>query len=311
MLVAQIADQLGNQMFAYASVKSIAQKKGVEFHFIRQHNTLINDNDPIYGNEIHTVFPSLATEFLTKLPEQVTNTYEEPPLKERISNYQEAAMQVKDDTLMVGHYISCRYFKDNLEQLYTWFTFPSDINAQVSSELKALYKKYPDRPLVAVHFRVGKDYKKQGFRLRDSYWFRAAEKIVHESPIKPVFLLFYDQQLSQKDVISQFRQKYDCKVCRGSLVHDLYMMSRCRIQIICNSSFSIMSAVLNQHPDRKIYRPSVHPVGLRFYPTDCYMDDWTVIPAERSMISFFNCLLMHGKGKLLKLLRSLFSDHRP
>lgn len=303
MLVAQIADQLGNQMFAYASVKSIAQKRGMEFHFVRSRNFLINDNDQTYGNEIHTIFPLPAAEFLEKLPAQVTNTYEEPPLRERISNYQTAATQVEDNTLMVGHYISCRYFKENLEQLYTWFSFPSDIDAQVSSEFEILYKKYPNRPFVTVHFRVGTDYMKQGFRLQDSYWFQAAEKVLHEIPVKPVFLLFYDQQYKKRDIVHKFRQKYDCEICRGSLVHDLCMMSRCPIQIICNSSFSIMSAVLNQNPNRKIYRPSVHPVGLRLYPTDCYMDEWTVVPAKRSLLSFLNCLLMHGKGKLLKILR--------
>lgn len=303
MLVAQIADQLGNQMFAYASVKSIAQKRQMEFHFVRSRNSLINDSDQKYGNEIHTIFPCPAKEFLPELPAQVTNIYEEPPLKERISNYQEAAVQVKDDTLMVGHYISCRYFKENLEQLYAWFSFPSDIDTQVSSELQKLHKKYPNRPFAAVHFRVGKDYRKQGFRLQDSYWFLAAETVLRENPVKPVFLLFYDQQDCKKGIVQKFRQTYDCEICRGSLVHDLCMMSRCPIQIICNSSFSIMSAVLNQDPNRKIYRPSVHPVGLRLYPTDCYMEEWTVVPAKRSLLSFLNCLLMHGKGKILKLLR--------
>ena len=44
MLVATISDQLGNQMFTYASVKTIAESRGEAFGFVRAHNTLINDS---------------------------------------------------------------------------------------------------------------------------------------------------------------------------------------------------------------------------------------------------------------------------
>lgn len=303
MLVIQIADQLGNQMFAYASVKSIAQQRGEEFGLIRAQNNLINDNDIKYGNEIHTIFPNIKNEFLQELPENITHIYREIPLKQRKTNYQKSALKVSGDTLMIGHYISYQYFSDNLKNVYQWFAFPSDIDAQVQSELAQLQKKYPNRPLVAVHFRVGKDYMKQGFKLQDKYWLNAAEKVVRESSATPLFLLFYDQRYSKKDIISKFAQKYDCKICRGSLVHDLCMMSRCKKQIICNSSFSIMSAVLNQNSDKEILRPSVYPVGLQFQPQDCFAEDWTIIPAKQSVQSYLNCILMHIKRNILRVLK--------
>ena len=45
MLTVTISDQLGNQMFAYASVKTIAQNRGEFFGFVRAENNLINDTD--------------------------------------------------------------------------------------------------------------------------------------------------------------------------------------------------------------------------------------------------------------------------
>ncbi len=75
-------------------------------------------------------------------------------------------------------------------------------------------------------------------------------------------------------MVNDFLQKYDCEVCRGSLVHDLCMMSKCHWQIICNSSFSIMSAVLNANQDQTILRPSVYPVGLDFQKDDCFAEEW-------------------------------------
>ena len=45
MLTVTISDQLGNQMFAYASVKTIAQNRGEFFGFVRAKNNLINDTE--------------------------------------------------------------------------------------------------------------------------------------------------------------------------------------------------------------------------------------------------------------------------
>lgn len=68
MLVARIADQLGNQMFSYASVKTIAQHRQEPFGFVREWNDRINDSDRKYGNEIHTIFPATMMNFLSSFP---------------------------------------------------------------------------------------------------------------------------------------------------------------------------------------------------------------------------------------------------
>ena len=151
MIVGRIADQLGNQMFTYASLKTIATDRGEDFYFIREHNERINDSDQHYGNEIHTMFPKIQGEFLLKLPEQVTHTYQEPPLPKRVTNYQKEALQVPKDTLMLGHYISCQYFLHRLKDVQSWFAFPEDVEAETLEELEQLQQTYAGRPLVAVH----------------------------------------------------------------------------------------------------------------------------------------------------------------
>ncbi len=300
MIVGRIADQLGNQMFTYASLKTIATDRGEDFYFIREHNDRINDSDQRYGNEIHTMFPRIQGEFLPKLPEEVTHTYEEPPLPRRTTNYQKEALQVPKDTLMLGHYISCRYFSHRLKEVQSWFAFPKEVEAEALEELEQLQQTYAGRPLVAVHFRVGEDYVRQGFRLKDSYWFKAAEYVIQQTLEKPVFLVFYDRK---KKIVERFTNRYNCVLCRGSLLHDLCMMSKCEKQIISNSSFSIMSAVLNQREDAEIIRPSVYPVGQYFQPQDCFADHWTVVEARQSMVSRGNYWWMRCKGEIRKRLK--------
>ena len=149
---------------------------------------------------------------------------------------------------------------------------------------------------------MGRDYTQQGFRLADDYWFHAADEVLKHCK-NPVFLLFYDHKDEKGGVVNDFLQKYDCEVCRGSLVHDLCMMSKCLWQIICNSSFSIMSAVLNANQDQTILRPSVYPVGLDFQKDDCFAEEWISIPARQDPASRRNCHIQILKGKILKLIR--------
>ena len=155
--------------------KPLLRTAAKSFGFVRAKNNLINDTDKQYGNEIHTIFPNTKAEFLTELPTAITHTWEEPPLRERTANYQPSALTVPENTLMKGHFISCQYFWENRSQVQKWFSFPEDMELAVQKELAELQTKYPGRPLVATHFRVGRDYTQQGFRLADDYWFHAAD----------------------------------------------------------------------------------------------------------------------------------------
>lgn len=301
MLVGKIADQLGNQMFTYASLKTIAKDRKEDFYFIRAHNDRINDSDKRYGNEIHTMFPNIQGEFLEELPKEVTHTYHEPPIVERKTNYQKEALQVPENTLMLGHFISCQYFVHRIQEVWDWFAFPEDVEVQVQEEFQKLCKDYPDRLLVSVHFRVGEDYVRQGFRIRDAYWLKAAKYLTQKSAKKPLFLVFYDKKAK---IVEKFTNTYECVVCRGSLLHDLCMMSKCEKQIISNSSFAIMSAVLNQRENVEIIRPSAYPVGQYFQPQDCFMESWTIIEAHQSIRSKGKYWWMRAKGRLLKLIRN-------
>lgn len=303
MLVADISDQLGNQMFAYASVKTIAQKKGYDFRFFRAVNNRINDSDPKYGCDLHTIFPQTASEHLEQLP-SLPYIWEEKITRTSSSVYSEEAENVSDNTYMKGHFISCMYFMDNLEQVRNWFAFPSDILCTCQQKLERTKKKYPDKHLVSIHFRVGDDYIKQGFRLQDSYWFRAAEYMLQKYGREHVvFLPFYDYRPRSGGIVNRFMQKYPCEDIRGTLLEDMCLLTLTKNLIVCNSSFSAMAGILNCHTDKQVLCPSVYPAGLQYQPVDCFPADWTTISAKRSLFSLLYLRLMIFKGMLLKLIK--------
>ena len=310
MLVADISDQLGNQMFAYASVKTIAQKKGYDFRFVRAHNTRVNSSDPKYGSELHTIFPQTSSELLDELP-PLPNTWSESITASSSQIYTEEATEVSDNTYMKGHFISCLYFMDNLREVRKWFAFSPDILDACQSRLERVQEAYPGRRLVAVHFRVGDDYLKQGFLLHESYWFRAAEYMIQQYGREHVlFLPFYDHRPSRGGIVNHFVQQYPCEDIRGTLVEDMCTLTMVQDLIVCNSSFSAMAGILNHTAGKQVLRPSVYPSGTQYQPADCFPDTWTVIPARQNRFSLLYCRFMKAKGRLLKGSRSAFFGKR-
>lgn len=304
MIVADISDQLGNQMFAYASVKTIAEHKGYSFGFIRAHNDRINDSDKQYGNEIHTIFPNISDEFLNTLPSSVTHTYIENINSNTKTFYSDSALSICDNTYMKGHFISYRYFNNNMEKVRQWFTFTEEIRFRCLEKLNEVKHRYPDKTLIAIHFRIGEDYLRQGFLLDSSYWFQAAEHMVKKyGKGNILFLPFYDFRSEKGGIINRFLQKYPCEIIRGSLVEDMCCLTMIRDLIVCNSSFSIMAGILNDSQEKTVVRPSVYPAGSMYQPTDCFPDEWTVIEAKRSRYSYAYYQYMRLKGFLLKIIR--------
>lgn len=304
MLVADISDQLGNQMFAYASVKTIAERKGYSFGFVRADNRRINDTDSKYGNEIHTIFPQTKKDFLPELPSDLKYTFTENVLPHSGTFFSAHALKVQDQTYMKGHFISYLYFSDNLDEVRTWFSFPEDVQKKCAEKIEVLRKKYPGKKLIAIHFRVGKDYTKQGFLLRKSYWFRAARYMTRlYGRNKVLFVPFYDVGTKYRGIVHGFMRKYPCEVIKGSLVEDMCCLTMFDHLIVCNSSFSIMAGILNDRPGKMVLRPSVYPCGKGYQPVDCFPEDWITIPARRNVRSHQNYRYMVLKGRLLKLLR--------
>ena len=306
MLVANISDQLGNQMFAYASVKTIAERKGYSFGFIRARNDHINDTDPRYGNEIHTVFPQIKKELLQELPSDIKYTLTENVTPYSKMFFSEKALQVKNKTFMKGHFISYLYFSDNMEHVRSWFTFPDEVKEICRNKLSGLQQKYPGRQLIAVHFRTGRDYTRQGFLLSSSYWFLAADYMIKKYGKNNIlFLPFYDARAKRHGAVHRFLKRYPCEIIKSTLVEDMCCMTMLQNLIVCNSSFSIMAGILNFHPDKLVLRPSVYPSGANYQPNDCFPEDWIVIRAKRSPYSHHLYKRMVIKGHMLALIRRI------
>ncbi len=278
MLLLKTSDQLGNQMFAYASVKTIALDRGYEFRVLPKNmdGELSNDKDSVYGNTVDTIFPNVKEElFLGDTSKLELVEFQEVTDVNSASSICKEAFSVSDNTLMLGHYIAAGYFMHRIREVREWFAFPQDVQRQAGEDLTAIRAKYPDKLLVSVHFRVGPDYRKNGYMLDHTYWERAAKHLLAQTGKEAVFAVFYDRKDS---TVEQFMQQFTCADARKTLVYDMCAMSMCDAHIVCNSSFSMMTGLLDRE-DGAVICPSTFPIPDGYLPADCYPEHWIKIEA--------------------------------
>lgn len=295
MILIQLKDQLGNQMFAYASAKTIATKKKIKFGFYRVpiENKYINDTDVKYGNDLFTIFDLPEEEWVKTLPNNY-KIYKERSLKERNDkNYINSVVsEISDDCIMDGHFISPAYFEDNIIEVREWFSFPKEVEDKMIRRVSDISEngKYK---IVTVHFRVGKDYTILGYRLNKMYWLKAAKK-AQELCDNIRFVCVYDKKTKE---ITEFIKKFDAIDMHGSLLEDMIVLANADGNIVCNSTFSIMSSLLNKRKKFTIC-PDKYPSQIGYMPDNIFPDEWIKISGIKRNIVAGICYRIHYLKRL-------------
>lgn len=285
MIVAQPTNNLANQMFTYASVKSIALDKNCEFKYLHKYATYAERRnssiDKNYGQDFDTIFNIPTVERIDQLPAAINVISENPGEGKIYQTYQKKFQEIQDNTLVDGLLVSPYYFVHRLEEVRKWFEFPEDISFQTGEKIRELRNRYPKHKIVSVHFRVGNDYRDAGYLLTYSYWKKAAEFTLNHNLNETVFLVFYDKWTNYLD---KFVSKFPCEIIHGSLAEDLCLMSKCDGNILSNSTFSIWGVLLNKKAELVI-RPSIYPIHSNKIQEDSFLFEWIEMDAKRDFIS--------------------------
>lgn len=280
MITAVLTDQLGNMMFEYAAVKTIATTKGIPFRYVRVTNKLINSVDAKYGCELNTIFPIPGEEQLASLPEN-SSTYCEPPphLRDYAEYPKDVYISISDNTIVRGFFITPELIEHNLDNIRKWFTLPESAISKSRAFLKPL--RTNGAKICVVHFRVGHDYFVLGYKLHHTYWKKAAAKVLEQHQ-NVQFVCVYDKRTSE---VESFMRKFPSAEYHGSLVDDMAMLTQADINIVCNSSFSIMGALLNPSSVMSVC-PSIYPTPAGNLPDNTFAKSWIRIPdTKRNLLS--------------------------
>lgn len=218
--------RFANGMFQIAGTIGIAKANGYEFSF------------PEWKNYDHRNFNleediDIQKYFVNPLP-----VCEDPgKYPDRWVNWGYHGLNFPDNISLNGHFQSPKYFNHCIDTVKHYFRM----------------KDEPDQnELVAIHYRAG-DYTEG----KDTYHPRQGkeyyDKAMAEFP-GAEFILFSDDpeawcEMIDIDVIGISNGK--------DYIEDFKLMKRCKSFIIANSSFSLMAAILGDHPEKKIVCPKL------------------------------------------------------
>ena len=269
MIIVRIWEGLGNQMFQYAYARALAEKgidvrldldKAYDNKFVKYRNYTLRENsiqnfrisipsinvyeygkyDYLNQNTIaRNVVFWLGRHFMWKY-----NFYEE-----RVPEFSHRKMMIRGNCYIKGWFQNEKYFNNIRSELLKEFVPRNKI--KIRKELK---RALEDDESVAVHVRRG-DYVKIKHDLSAAYYMKAIDYIkkVYKNPI---FLIFSDdlQWVKQNmDIKSRFIYVNE----NGKLqdFEELFIMSRCKSNIISSSTFSWWAAWLNQNNKKIVVSP--------------------------------------------------------
>lgn len=228
--------QLGNQLFEYATCRSIAEKHGYNFHItfypiykqIQRFNISFGKQD---GEIHHTLNSDYCINYLynhKKLPTDFLN--------------------IKDNTRLIGYFQQSAFFDFNFKNIQKWFSTDNIIDLEL---FKQLYNKYQN--YCFIHIRGG-DFKDiVSYKLPVKYYKQA---ILEFKNLK--FVIVTDDPCYSQTMFTE----YDI-ISSDDYLIDFKLLQTAKYVISSNSTFSWWASYLNTSSDKIIY-----PYGGLTYGVD-------------------------------------------
>ena len=218
--------RLGNQMFQYATLKSIASKHGYEF-------TIPDSNfqDPYHD---HQLFEAFELSSLSKDNIRINQVNQR--LEEKHFNFDENLYENCPDNIdLLGYFQTEKYFVDIKDEVKKDFTFKED----TLSAVREYRENIPEPKIIALHIRRGDYLTNPNHPPQSMSYYEKALSILPNLPVI-VFSDDYEwckkQELFDSDrfIIAEGNST-DCDLC---------LMTLCTHHIIANSSYSWWGAWL-------------------------------------------------------------------
>lgn len=259
MIITKLQGGLGNQMFQYAIGRSLSIKSNAQLKLDISHFT--NDNLRKYRLNYLNIIENIASK---KEIKKIYNNFNKlfdnlKPFKKKIIvekniNFNKNILELKDNFYLYGHWACEKYILDIKPILSKEFTPKNILNENLQKNLKSIEQTNS----VSLHIRRG-DYLTEKiskiFKITTlEYYKKAIDKIL-EKEKNPYFYIFSD------DIEwTNANLKISCPfhfVSQDNLedYEELYLMSKCKHNIIANSSFSWWGAWLNNNPDKIVIAP--------------------------------------------------------
>ena len=245
---------IGNAMFKIADSVSLAIDNNVDYIFS---NEFIRSNDPNYETYYDNILRGFT--FIKTLPQKYY-VYSEPKFSHMEIPY------VKGINLLIdGYFQSEKYFIRNKETIINLFKPTNEIK-------ESIIKDIPDiQNHISIHVRRGDYLLYPNHHPQQSLEYY--KKAIDNFGVDRTYIIFSDDLEGVKDMFNFLPNKIFYTSNKDWL--DLYTMSLCEHNIICNSTFSWWAAYLNENPNKVVITPKKW-----FGSAYTHYDTSTLIPNE-------------------------------
>ncbi len=256
MIISQIKDGIGNQLFRYAAGLRLAHKLGTEFkidisdYITRKFRSYVLDQFNITAD----FADSAEIQRLKKLHEGTDWGKEHLPWQ-----FMPEVLDWRDDVYLKGSWEDERYFADIADIIRREFTFKNKLGAAA----RRWRKKISDAKCsVSIHVRHG-DFvfipsalkETSGFAILPlEYYYECIRRLKRQYKNLTVFVFSDDLDWCRDNLHFDVPTEF---VAGDGLtdVEEFRLMSLCKHNVIANSTFSWWAAWLNQNPDKKVFMP--------------------------------------------------------
>lgn len=269
-IIVFLSGGLGNQMFQYAlyaSLKNQGYNAKVDIGLLKkdtQHNGYeldtifdIHANSNIFDlflvrcmYYLHIWKPNTLINFWKKLFQLLRITF--------ITDKTQDFTRINNDNIVYfcGYFQSAKYF-NNLKHISSIFKFKEETISQQSKEILSLITQCNS---ISIHIRRG-DYISENNKnlyggICTKEYYQKAIDIMCSKVANPHFFIFSnDIEWCKKNINLPHIYYVNCNKGKDSW-QDMLLMSKCKHNIIANSTFSWWGAYLNENPQKVIISPS-------------------------------------------------------
>ena len=290
---------LGNQMFDYAFMVRLSKEHPArlfhpygdksgryghagfqleEIFSLRHEDRQQHFGTAMFGMYWHVirVFPGKVRPLLLQVAGM-----NEVKVAENFVFYPEVLQSAHKNELFMGTWQSQHYFEGAEDDVRKAFTFKEDLLNEPTRQLRDVIEACN---AVSLHVRRD-DYLStqyaQGFGgICTKAYYRNAMAFIQKSTESPKFFVFSDDiDWCRENLDVGDATFVDCNHGDKSW-QDMYLMSRCKHNIVANSTFSWWGAWLNANPDRIVVAPDKWWNGLE---DDVVPDTWIRIGGEQEV----------------------------
>lgn len=273
MNIIRMSGGIGNQMFQYALyLKLISMGKEVKFDDVTEYK--LDNARPIMLSVFGIDYPKASSEEVTAITDAsmaLLSRLRRKMFGRESGEYHEASTDydpevlVRENAYLCGCFQSEKYFKDIEPTVREAFRFRKvEIPSEIRGQIEAYSKQIEECESVAIHIRRG-DYlnaaEVYGGICTEAYYDGAIAYILKHIPDAHFFVFTNDTDWAETwcEEKQASGKKSSFTVIKGTTEEtgyiDLMLMSKCRHQIIANSSFSWWGAWLNETPHKCVIAP--------------------------------------------------------